>query len=400
MKKLFLVLTFSHFDSRIRYLILLSAALSHLLTFSQNVGLGTTSPQAKFHIKGTLNASELTIDADTNQTNTNPMIRLRKSDGTDLFWIHSDHPSNFFAGVGAGNDNLPGSEHNIFIGREAGTDNQSGENNTATGSYALTSNTSGMNNVALGSGTLFSNPDGIGNTVVGSQAVFSQTNGSGNTAVGYTAMYQMNEGNYNVAFGYEAGDNLVEGIGNTFVGGWANTPSPAFQVNANAIGADVFASAGQVRIGSGVTSIGGPQNWTNYSDARIKQDVRADVPGLTFIRLLSPVTYTKSLQLEREIAGAGLSKIYGNENPYKDIRYSGFIAQDVEAAAKSIGYDFSGVDAPQKESGLYGLRYAEFVVPLVKAMQEQQAMIEAQQQQIALLIQEIELLKRRVKSEE
>ncbi|MBK9017372.1 MAG: hypothetical protein IPM82_26805 [Saprospiraceae bacterium] len=51
---------------------------------------------------------------------------------------------------------------------------------------------------------------------------------------------------------------------------------------------------------------------------------------------------------------------------------TGFIAQEVEAAAKELGYDFSGVDRPQNEDGLYGLRYAEFVVPLVKAVQEQQ----------------------------
>ena len=59
-----------------------------------------------------------------------------------------------------------------------------------------------------------------------------------------------------------------------------------------------------------------------------------------------------------------------SDNPYETIRYSGFIAQDVEAAAQSIGYEFSGVDAPQNDKSLYGLRYAEFVVPLVKAMQE------------------------------
>jgi predicted RNase H-like nuclease (RuvC/YqgF family) len=54
----------------------------------------------------------------------------------------------------------------------------------------------------------------------------------------------------------------------------------------------------------------------------------------------------------------------------EQIIYSGFIAQDVEKTAKEIGYDFSGVDAPKNENDLYGLRYAEFVVPLVKAVQE------------------------------
>ncbi len=48
----------------------------------------------------------------------------------------------------------------------------------------------------------------------------------------------------------------------------------------------------------------------------------------------------------------------------------GFIAQEVEAAATNIGFDFYGVDKPQSDKYLYGLRYAQFVVPLVKAVQE------------------------------
>ncbi len=53
-----------------------------------------------------------------------------------------------------------------------------------------------------------------------------------------------------------------------------------------------------------------------------------------------------------------------------NILYTGFVAQDVEKAAKSLNYDFSGVDAAKNDKDLYGLRYAEFVVPLVKAVQE------------------------------
>jgi trimeric autotransporter adhesin len=64
---------------------------------------------------------------------------------------------------------------------------------------------------------------------------------------------------------------------------------------------------------------------------------------------------------------------------------TGFIAQDVEAAAKELNFDFSGVDAPKNENDFYGLRYAEFVVPLVKAVQEQQGIIENQNQKIKSL---------------
>ena len=54
----------------------------------------------------------------------------------------------------------------------------------------------------------------------------------------------------------------------------------------------------------------------------------------------------------------------------EQIVFTGFIAQDVDKAAKSLNYDFSGVDAAKNDKDLYGLRYSDFVVPLVKAVQE------------------------------
>jgi hypothetical protein len=52
------------------------------------------------------------------------------------------------------------------------------------------------------------------------------------------------------------------------------------------------------------------------------------------------------------------------------IRYSGFIAQEVEAASQALNYNFNGISKPEKSDGHYGLDYASFVVPLVKAVQE------------------------------
>ena len=68
-------------------------------------------------------------------------------------------------------------------------------------------------------------------------------------------------------------------------------------------------------------------------------------------------------------------------NPNAQVRFTGFIAQDVEKAANAIGYDFSGVDKAKNENDFYGLRYSEFVVPMVKAIQEQQGQIEALKKQ-------------------
>jgi hypothetical protein len=81
----------------------------------------------------------------------------------------------------------------------------------------------------------------------------------------------------------------------------------------------------------------------------------------------------------------------------EQIFYTGFIAQDVEKAANALHFNFSGVDAAKNENDLYGLRYAEFVVPLVKAVQEQQQQIEILKQQNQLLLKEILIIKEKLK---
>ena len=87
---------------------------------------------------------------------------------------------------------------------------------------------------------------------------------------------------------------------------------------------------------------------------------------------------------------------YRSRNEKEAIQYTGFIAQEVEAAAREVGFDFSGIDAPKNNNDLYGLRYAEFVVPLVKAVQEQQEIIEKQDKRIELQQQQIEELLQRI----
>ena len=125
--------------------------------------------------------------------------------------------------------------------------------------------------------------------------------------------------------------------------------------------------------------------------------------GLDFILKLRPVTY--HLDMHKLAADLGedmetdeegnmkIGNLSGHDlescNEKAAIEYTGFIAQEVEEAANSIGYDFSGVDVPKNDKGFYGLRYAEFVVPLVKAVQEQQAIIDNQQKQINSLIQRV-----------
>jgi hypothetical protein len=67
------------------------------------------------------------------------------------------------------------------------------------------------------------------------------------------------------------------------------------------------------------------------------------------------------------------------------IVHTGFIAQEVEKIAQDLGFDFDGVHHPDNENDPYSLAYAGFVVPLVKAVQEQQEIIESQNATIETL---------------
>jgi predicted RNase H-like nuclease (RuvC/YqgF family) len=62
--------------------------------------------------------------------------------------------------------------------------------------------------------------------------------------------------------------------------------------------------------------------------------------------------------------------------PSSQVIHTGFIAQEVEKAAKETGFAFDGVNVPENEDQNYSVAYSQFVVPLVKAVQEQQRQIE------------------------
>ncbi|WP_232341435.1 hypothetical protein [Hymenobacter ginkgonis] len=49
---------------------------------------------------------------------------------------------------------------------------------------------------------------------------------------------------------------------------------------------------------------------------------------------------------------------------------TGFLAQEVEATARQLGFRFDGIQVPANARDHYSLGYAQFVVPLVRAVQE------------------------------
>ena len=130
-------------------------------------------------------------------------------------------------------------------------------------------------------------------------------------------------------------------------------------------------------IGNGsVANIGGQVAWSNLSDSRFKKNIEPETHGLDFIMKLKPVTYNLDVHKLNTFLGVPTT----DEESAKEkeaIVYSGFLAQDVEQAANDVDYNFSGVVKPQNEKDHYSLVYSDFVIPLVKAVQEQQHTIDS-----------------------
>jgi trimeric autotransporter adhesin len=390
-----------------KLLIIILSIQSVYYSMAQKVGIGTNTPAFKLDVKG-------------GSINTDSLYRIG---GNTVISVKGT--ANTFTGINSGFSNTTGSANtaignsalysnttgvqNTAIGNDALRSNTVGNNNTANGYSALNSNTIGGVNTATGNFSLYLNTTGSYNTSTGQMSLFNNFGGNFNTSNGVSALYGNTYGNQNTAFGgfaleknttsfgntaigYRAGDSYNNGYYNTFLGSDADANGSGYY-NSIAIGNTSTVTAPvQVRIGgSFIESIGGYQNWTNISDGRYKKNIKEDVGGLDFIMKLRPVTYNL------DVAGISqkLNESRGKENDTQfsksisakeKIVFSGFVAQEVEVVAKVTGYDFSGVDKPKNANDFYGLRYAEFVVPLVKAVQEQQALIWNMQRQIDQLI--------------
>jgi hypothetical protein len=290
-----------------------------------------------------------------------------------------------------------GGNNNVALGGRALYANVNGNYNTAVGFQSLGQNTSGTGNTATGLGTMGSNTDGSENVAYGYVSMSRNTGGDANTAYGAYSLQFNTNGDANTAIGSSALSGNTTGTGNTGLGLGANV-SAGNLTNATAIGFGATVNASnKVRIGNAaVTVIEGQVPFTFPSDGRFKFNVEEDVHGLDFIMQLRPVTYqfdTKKFDSQFSELGSNNDDAYAAAS---NIRRSGFIAQEVAEAAKRSGYNFSGIIAPGKEQKHYSLSYDAFVVPIVKAMQEQQQVIIAQQKENEALSKKLDEMQREI----
>ena len=401
-------------------------------TGSSNTAIGNVSLVSNTIGYQNVAVGDFTLQlSDTSDNTAVGFAALNVTVGYENTGVGSQVLVNNFAGV-----------YNTSLGYASSASNDNGSGNTSIGHSSLISNVSGNVNTAVGLYSLYY-LEGDENTAVGYNAIGNTEGATGfsNSAFGADALTNLTAGNYNTAIGDTAAYVLTTGNFNTALGYKATVVS-GFLNNTTVIGNGATVSGNNsIRVGNAaVTSIGGQVGWSTLSDSRYKRNVNNNVKGLDFIMKLNPVTYNydfnkinteiynknapaitsnnstnrnfsfrrdmvrgqkekpsglRTFSFEKRLGIAGKTGVGINHDAASELekynqevaqnneaRYTGFIAQEVEAAAKKSGFEFSGIDKPKNANDQYGLRYAEFVVPLVKAMQEQQVIIDAQNKKI------------------
>jgi len=292
--------------------------------------------------------------------------------------------------------------NNTAVGYAALNGNTSGGNNTAVGRQALDANISGTDSSAFGYLALAS-ATGSSNTAMGGQALRFNTTASNNTAVGYQAGYNANGPSSIIAVGYQAGytgilrgltigaeagrsasgdDNIcigfqagyyttatTTGTSNIFLGqycrGSGATISGEYVLGYNLAGkgANTFYVGGA----SGAYNGANVTTWATTSDQRIKKNIVDVSNGLSVITALRPVEFDYKENDKHEV---------------------GFIAQEYQQVLPDQIIQHAATEAEKKwvdEDGkVFGIQ--QNLVPyLVKAIQEQQAIITALTSRITAL---------------
>jgi len=288
--------------------------------------------------------------------------------------------SNIAVGARAGESLLSGYS-NAIVGNNAmgGASAATCTFSVAVGEEALNKVTSGNDNVAVGALALQNCTTGGLNTAVGRNALITTTTQNRSTAVGWDALYNSTADN-NSALGGYAGDDATT------------------ETNITCIGYDSqITGSNQVQLGNAGTTTYAYGAVQNRSDKRDKADIKPVQLGLQFINKLTPVDFKwdyredyKERVEHKDSEGKVTYEIIQHEKDgsKKRSRYHhGLIAQDVKKVMDELGVDFGGYQDHKLNGGqdVLSLGYEEFIAPMIKAIQEQQVMIETLQNRLALL---------------
>lgn len=274
--------------------------------------------------------------------------------------------------LGSGWSTSATTSNNTAIGYGAMNRMCYGNKNIAVGCYALFGSLQGIENVAIGYEALFSSSSSY-NVAIGAYALKNQTGSNGRqcTAIGYKALYECTSGFCNTAIGYIALQNLTTYTNCTGLG-----------YNAQVTGSN------QVQLGDTSVTVYAQKALVVRSDARDKLDIEDSPLGLNFIMKLRPRKYRMNSReayfeqgKERDFTATNDGSKAGKRPHY------GLVAQEVKEVMNELNVDFAGYLDSKIDGGedVLSLGYAEFIAPMIKAIQQQQHMIEQLQKEIELL---------------
>ena len=321
------------------------------------------------------------IDSDTLTDNTSQTYSGRIIDEKETAQNEQYIPNDSFLNTRLGNNvltNYSGASgtvqghYNVGVGNRALEDNTTGSYNTAVGAYSLRKNTTGKGATAVGGDALKNNTTGNNNVAVGNYALEKNTTGSYNIAIGTQGMNENTTGEYNTSVGDQALFENTTGSYNTAVGKSAGRNATGYS-NTSCFGYDSKVTGdNQVQLGDSHTSVYAYSTLNVRSDERDKKDIEDIDLGLDFIKKLRPVKYKWKFR----------------NDGYEGHRYhEGLIAQEVKEVMDELEVDFGGYQDHKVNGGedVLTLGYGEFIAPLIKAIQEQQKMIEELQNQVEKL---------------
>ena len=391
------------------------------------VGIGTASPTEALQVNGIVRATRFivnTVGTDSMSINNN---KSSAGGGANFFIGNGGASLNWVSGfdgsfnVGIGTNSLLGittGQGNVAIGVDAARSVTSGFNNFGLGTSSLYSTTSGSNNVGIGAGSLGTNTSGGANVGIGTYSLTVNSTGSNNIAIGLNTLYS-STGSDNTAIGAEALIYQTSVSRNTAIGSNAGRFVNAggnneTSYNSTYIGYDARPSASgnqnEVVIGylgrgngSNTTTIGNSstthtvfqygETLVGYSAAQDKGAYPLQVNGQIYATNATIATSDARLKENIEPLPSGLKEVMNLKPCTFDFRKNtglnlstdkqvGFIAQDVAATVKGTGYEKALV---QEAGGNLALAETKLIPLLVKAIQEQQAQIEALKKEIEQL---------------
>ena len=329
---------------------------------SGNVGIGTTGPSTKLHVKP---ASDVTTDG----------LRIQRQADNGQFLL-----LNYFGGTGqvAAVDTAGSSPVLRFT--------RSTDNSTYTESMRIDS-----------SGRVM-----IGDTDTSNAATYADDLVIGDAGGDHGMTIVAGSGSFGtINFSDGAGSNATQGIiqyshsANYMRFYTSDTERMRIDSSGNAIfrnSSFVYPQTDNaVALGGGVSfrwsAVYAANGTIQTSDGRHKTEVADSALAINFVKSLRPVSYKWIEGGKRDTGNRDEDNNYIYESVPGQRTHWGFIAQEVKQAADDAGVDFGGWVLTDKDDAdsQQALRYDQFIAPLTKALQEAIAKIETLEAEVAAL---------------